>query len=172
MVVAHKVGISLFVTGGIGGVHRGGENSLDISADLTELGRTPVAVVSAGIKSILDVGRTLEFLETQGVCVSVWGPDHTFPDFFTQDSGFKAPCHVETPHQAALLIDKWKELEYQSGMLIAVPIPSKYEAEGQLIKSAIETAVQEAASAVSGRDVTPYILQRVFEITGGHSLQS
>lgn len=173
MVVAHKVGIPIFVTGGIGGVHRGAESTMDISADLTELGRTPVTVVSAGVKSILDVGRTLEYLETQGVCVSVMGSDARFPDFFTRDSGFLAPCHVESPALAAMMMLKRAELDLDSGMLIAVPIPEEHEAEGHLIKEAIEEAVKEAeAEDVCGRDVTPFILRRVSEITAGHSLQS
>ncbi|XP_042232097.1 pseudouridine-5'-phosphate glycosidase-like [Homarus americanus] len=172
MMVSQKINIPIFVTGGIGGVHRGAESTLDISADLTELGRTPVTVVSAGVKSILDVGRTLEYLETQGVCVSVLGPDSKFPDFFTRDSGYDAPCHVESPALAALLMQKRAELDINSGMLIAVPIPKEHEAEGQQIKDAIEEAVKEAESAVRGRDVTPFILRRVFEITGGQSLKS
>ncbi|XP_027210795.2 uncharacterized protein [Penaeus vannamei] len=172
MLVAHHAGIPVFVTGGIGGVHRGAENTLDISADLTELGRTPVAVVSAGVKSILDVEKTLEYLETQGVCVSVLGSDNRFPDFFTRDSGCKAPCHVETPLMAAHMMNKWQEMKINSGMLIAVPIPEEHQAEGKLIKEAIDIAVKEAELAVSGREVTPFILQRVFEITGGQSLKS
>lgn len=171
MVVAHRVGIPIFVTGGIGGVHRGAETSLDISADLTELGRTPVCVICAGVKSILDVGRTLEYLETQGVCVSVLGRDARFPDFFTRDSGFLAPSHVESPALAALMMQKRAELSLDSGMLIAVPIPEEHEAEGHLIKEAIDHAVEEAAS-ISGRDVTPFILSRVSEITAGQSLKS
>ncbi|XP_068220370.1 pseudouridine-5'-phosphate glycosidase-like isoform X2 [Palaemon carinicauda] len=172
MLVAQKAGIDIFVTGGIGGVHRGAESSFDISADLTELGRTPVTVVSAGVKSILDVERTLEYLETQGVCVTVMGPDATFPDFFTRNSGYKAPSHVESPYLAALMMKKWTELDMASGMLVAVPIPKEYEAEGQVIKDAIEIAVKEAAVSVRGRDVTPFVLQRVLEITGGESLKS
>nr|XP_045613243.1 pseudouridine-5'-phosphate glycosidase-like isoform X1 [Procambarus clarkii] len=172
MIIAHKMNIPIFVTGGIGGVHRGGENTLDISADLTELGRTPVTVVSAGVKSILDIGKTLEYLETQGVCVTVLGSDPKFPDFFTRDSGYTAPYHVESPALAALMMQKRAELDINSGMLIAVPIPQRYEIEGQQIKNAIEQAVKEAESAVRGRDVTPYILQRILEITGGQSLKS
>ncbi|MPC14627.1 Pseudouridine-5'-phosphate glycosidase [Portunus trituberculatus] len=171
MVVAHRVGIPIFVTGGIGGVHRGAQTTMDISADLTELGRTPVCVVCAGVKSILDVGRTLEYLETQGVCVSVLGPDARFPDFFTRNSGFLAPSHVESPGLAALMVQKRAELSLDSGMLIAVPIPEEHEAEGHLIKEAIDQAVEEAAS-ISGRDVTPFILSRVSEITAGQSLKS
>ncbi|NWQ77679.1 YOW5 protein, partial [Columbina picui] len=104
MIAAHKAGIPVFVTGGIGGVHRGGENTLDVSADLTELGRTPVAVVSAGVKSILDIGRTLEYLETQGVCVAAFGESREFPAFFSRQSGFQAPYHVRDEEEAAELI--------------------------------------------------------------------
>ncbi|KAG0715268.1 Pseudouridine-5'-phosphate glycosidase [Chionoecetes opilio] len=171
MVVAHRAGIPVFVTGGIGGVHRGAETTLDVSADLTELGRTPVTVVSAGVKSILDVGRTLEYLETQGVCVSVLGPDARFPDFFTRDSGFVAPSHVESPAVAALMMQTRLELNLECGMLIAVPIPEEHQAEGHVIKEAIDQAVGEAVN-VTGRDVTPFILRRVSEITAGRSLTS
>lgn len=172
MMIADKIKIPIFVTGGIGGVHRGAESTLDISADLTELGRTPVTVVSAGVKSILDVGRTLEYLETQGVCVSVLGPTPQFPDFFTRDSGYTAPYHVGSPELAALMMQKRAELGTNSGILIAVPIPLEYEAEGLQIKDAIEQAVKEAEKAVRGKDVTPFVLQRVSEITGGQSLNS
>ncbi|TNN00332.1 hypothetical protein fugu_011578 [Takifugu bimaculatus] len=104
MIAAHRAGIPVFVTGGIGGVHRDGEDTLDISADLTELGRTPIAVVSAGVKSILDIGRTLEFLETQGVCVATYGTSKNFPAFFSPQSGFSSPFHVRDPEEAAQLI--------------------------------------------------------------------
>jgi len=104
MLCAHKAGIEVFVTGGIGGVHREGENTLDISADLVELGRTPVAVVCGGVKSILDIGRTLEVLETHGVMVVTYGPSKEFPAFFTPKSGYQAPFNVETPLQCAKLI--------------------------------------------------------------------
>ncbi|XP_076052950.1 pseudouridine-5'-phosphate glycosidase-like isoform X2 [Oratosquilla oratoria] len=172
MLIAETAGIPIFVTGGIGGVHRGAASSMDISADLTELGKTPVTVVSAGVKSILDIKLTLEYLETQGVCVSVLGPTSRFPDFFTRDSGFEAPCHITSPREAALMMKHHKELELKSGILIAVPIPEKHEVEGQKIRQAIDVAVNEAEASVAGRDVTPYILQRVFELTGGESLQS
>ncbi|KAJ6660044.1 hypothetical protein lerEdw1_018242 [Lerista edwardsae] len=105
MIVAHKAGIPVFVTGGIGGVHREGEKTMDVSADLTELGRTPVAVISAGVKSILDIGRTLEYLETQGVCVAAFGQSREFPAFFFHQSGFQAPCQVQNEEEAAKLID-------------------------------------------------------------------
>ncbi|XP_067292690.1 uncharacterized protein zgc:136858 [Pseudorasbora parva] len=173
MIAAHKAGIPVFVTGGIGGVHRDGENSLDVSADLTELGRTPIAVVSAGVKSILDIGRTLELLETQGVCVATYGDSKSFPAFFTQQSGFTSPYHVSSPQEAADLIASTLSLGLQSGILLAVPIPEEHAAAGQQIEHAIQTAVTEAGSkGVTGRDVTPFILQRVSELTKGKSLKA
>ncbi|XP_036376219.1 uncharacterized protein zgc:136858 [Megalops cyprinoides] len=173
MIAAHRAKIPVFVTGGIGGVHRDGEISMDISADLTELGRMPIAVVSAGVKSILDIGRTLEFLETQGVCVATFGKSKDFPAFFSPQSGFTAPYHVADAEEAAALIESMLSLGLQSGLLVAVPIPEEYAAAGQQIEEAIQTAVAEAsAKGVRGRDVTPFILQRVNELTQGKSLQA
>uniref|UniRef100_H2LF86 Zgc:136858 n=1 Tax=Oryzias latipes TaxID=8090 RepID=H2LF86_ORYLA len=173
MIAAHRVGIPVFVTGGIGGVHRDGHNSLDISADLTELGRTPIAVVSAGIKSILDIGRTLEFLETQGVCVATYGMTKSFPAFFSPLSGFSSAYHVCNPSEAASLIASSLSLGLQNGVLIAVPIPEEHAAAGQHIEEAIQAAVREASSkCVIGKDVTPFILQKVNELTQGKSLQA
>ncbi|TSK28061.1 Pseudouridine-metabolizing bifunctional protein C1861.05 [Bagarius yarrelli] len=144
MIAAHKAGIPVFVTGGIGGVHRDGENTLDISADLTELGRTPIAVVSAGVKSILDIGRTLEFLETQGVCVATYGESTSFPAFFSQKSGYASPYNVHNAKEAAELIESTFCLGLQSGVLLAVPLPEEHAAAGQLIEDAIQAAVTEA----------------------------
>ncbi|XP_061825333.2 uncharacterized protein [Nerophis lumbriciformis] len=173
MIAAHRAGIPVFVTGGIGGVHRDGQNSLDISADLTELGRTPIAVVSAGVKSILDIGRTLEYLETQGVCVATYGPSKEFPAFFSPSSGFTSPYQVCNPDKAAELIESALSLGVQSGVLIAVPIPEEHAAAGQQIEEAIQTALEEtSAKSIRGRDVTPYILQRVNELTKGKSLHA
>ncbi|XP_078023897.1 uncharacterized protein LOC117261663 [Epinephelus lanceolatus] len=173
MIAAHRAGIPVFVTGGIGGVHRGGENSLDISADLTELGKTPIAVVSAGVKSILDIGRTLEFLETQGVCVATYGGSRNFPAFFSPQSGFSSPYQVCNPEEAAKLIVSTLSLGVQSGVLLAVPIPEEHATAGQLIEEAIQAAVTEASDkGVTGRDVTPFILQKVSELTAGKSLQA
>ncbi|KAF0287085.1 Pseudouridine-metabolizing bifunctional protein C1861.05 [Amphibalanus amphitrite] len=143
LVAAARAGISVFVTGGVGGVHRGGHRTMDVSADLIDLGRAPVCCVCAGVKSILDVGRTLEVLETQGVC------------------------------EAAAVAYQHSELGLESGLLLAVPIPDQYRAEGRSIQAAIEQAVSEAEQqGVSGRDVTPFILARVNELTGGASLQA
>ncbi|XP_054633714.1 uncharacterized protein zgc:136858 isoform X3 [Dunckerocampus dactyliophorus] len=177
MIAAHRAGIPVFVTGGIGGVHRDGQNSLDISADLTELGRTPIAVVSAGVKSILDIGRTLEFLlchqETQGVCVATYGPSKDFPAFFSPLSGFTSPHQVCNADKAAQLIESVLLLGIRSGVLIAVPLPQEHAAAGQQMEQAIKTAVAESsARSITGRDVTPYILHRVSELTKGKSLQA
>jgi pseudouridine-5'-phosphate glycosidase len=172
MILAAAAGIDVFVTGGIGGVHRGGESTLDVSADLTELGRTPVAVVCAGAKSILDLSRTLEVLETQGVCVAAYGAD-AFPAFFVPDSGLKAPSRVDTPAQAAALILALKRLRLSSGALIAVPIPAAATAAGAAIQAAIDAALAEAAAAgVSGARVTPFLLEGVRRRTGGASLEA
>ncbi|NXG63618.1 YOW5 protein, partial [Hemiprocne comata] len=173
MIAAHKAGIPVFVTGGIGGVHRGGENTLDVSADLTELGRTPVAVVSAGVKSILDIGRTLEYLETQGVCVAAFGESREFPAFFSRQSGFQAPYHVRDEEEAAELIASALGLGLSSGVLIAVPCPQERAASSQDIEEAIQQALSEARSkGVTGKELTPFVLQKLNELTDGKSLDS
>ncbi|NXV12778.1 YOW5 protein, partial [Cepphus grylle] len=173
MIAAHKAGIPVFVTGGIGGVHRGGENTLDVSADLTELGRTPVAVVSAGVKSILDIGRTLEYLETQGVCVAAFGESREFPAFFSRQSGFQAPYHVRDEEEAAELIASALGLGLSSGVLIAVPCPKERAASGQVIEEAIQQALSEARSkGITGKELTPFMLQKLNELTDGRSLES
>ncbi|KAM6095599.1 uncharacterized protein VSU04_010956 isoform 4-T5 [Chlamydotis macqueenii] len=173
MIAAHKAGIPIFVTGGIGGVHRGGENTLDVSADLTELGRTPVAVVSAGVKSILDIGRTLEYLETQGVCVAAFGESREFPAFFSRQSGFQAPYHVRNEEEAAELIASVLGLGLSSGVLIAVPCPQERAASGQVIEEAIQRALSEARlKGITGKELTPFMLQKLNELTDGKSLDS
>ncbi|XP_025884009.1 pseudouridine-5'-phosphate glycosidase isoform X2 [Solanum lycopersicum] len=172
MYLASKVGIPVFVTGGIGGVHRHGENTMDVSSDLTELGNTPVAVISAGIKSILDIPRTLEYLETQRVTVAAYRTDE-FPAFFTQTSGCKAPARVESPEHCARVIDANIRLEQKSGILIAVPIPREHSASGSLIELAIQQALQEAREKkITGNAETPFLLARVNELTVGASLAS
>uniref|UniRef100_A0A0E0AXB3 Pseudouridine-5'-phosphate glycosidase n=1 Tax=Oryza glumipatula TaxID=40148 RepID=A0A0E0AXB3_9ORYZ len=157
MFFAHKVGIPIFVTGGIGGVHRNGEQTMDISSDLTELGKTPVTVISAGVKSILDIPRTLEYLddtlcklqsqdliqETQGVTVAAYKTNE-FPAFFTEVSGCKVPCRVDSPEECAKIIYANKNLHLGSGILIAVPIPKEHAASGNAIESAIQKALKEA----------------------------
>ncbi|XP_072964670.1 pseudouridine-5'-phosphate glycosidase isoform X1 [Typha angustifolia] len=170
MFFASKVGIPVFVTGGLGGVHRHGEQTMDISSDLTELGKTPVAVISAGVKSILDIPRTLEYLETQGVTVAAYKTDE-FPAFFTESSGCKAPCRLNTPEECAKLIDANLNLRLENGILIAVPIPKEYAASGNMIESAIQKALQEAKdNNVIGSAATPFLLNRVNQLTGGASL--
>ncbi|XP_076437784.1 LOW QUALITY PROTEIN: uncharacterized protein LOC143276974 [Babylonia areolata] len=173
MIAAHAAGIPIFATGGIGGVHRGVEDTMDVSADLRELGRTPVAVVSAGVKSILDIPRTLEYLETEGVCVTAYGPADDFPAFFAPRSGHKAPHSVQTPEAAADIVDACLSAQLDSGMLFAVPIPEEFAASGETIDAAIQAAVEEARrSGVKGREVTPFILRRVNELTEGASLEA
>ncbi|XP_071949900.1 uncharacterized protein [Antedon mediterranea] len=173
MIAAHLAGIQIFVTGGIGGVHRGAENSMDISSDLTELGKTPVTVVCAGAKSILDIGRTLEYLETQGVTVATYGDSKYFPAFFSPASEYLSPCNVSNATEAAQIVATNKALELNSGILIAVPIPECSAKDSSQVESAIQTSLEEAKHTVQiGKDVTPYILKRVNEITGGTALQA
>ncbi|KAK4259320.1 hypothetical protein QN277_005662 [Acacia crassicarpa] len=172
MFFASMVNIPVFVTGGIGGVHRHGEHTMDISSDLTELGRTPVAVISAGVKSILDIPRTLEYLETQGVCVAAY-KTNDFPAFFTESSGCKVPCRVESPEECARLIEANMKLKLRTGILIAVPIPKEHSASGNIIESAIQRALKEAREKnITGNAETPFLLARVNELTGGASLAS
>lgn len=154
MLIAHQAGIALFATGGIGGVHRGVEQTMDISADLVELGRTPVNVVCAGVKSILDIGRTLEFLETQGVPVVTFDEQDAasgqelggidFPAFFTRSSGFKSPLAMNRLDQLARMIRLQWEMQLSNGVLIAVPIPATDAADGVLVEQCITQAVAEA----------------------------
>jgi pseudouridine-5'-phosphate glycosidase len=170
MFFASMVGILVFVTGGIGGVHRHGEHTMDVSSDLTELGRTPVAVISAGVKSILDIPRTLEYLETQGVCVAAY-KTNDFPAFFTETSGCKVPCRVDSPEDCARLIDANMKLKLNTGILFAVPIPKEHSASGSTIESAIQRALKEARDkSITGNAETPFLLARVNELTGGASL--
>ncbi|XP_019459236.1 PREDICTED: uncharacterized protein LOC109359143 isoform X2 [Lupinus angustifolius] len=172
MFLASLVGIPVFVTGGIGGVHRHGEHTMDISSDLTELGRTPVAVICAGVKSILDIPRTLEYLETQGVCVAAYKTNE-FPAFFTESSGCKVSCRVDTPEDGARLIEANIKLNLGTGVLIAVPIPREHSTSGHIIESAIQKALKEAReNKITGNAETPFLLARVNELTGGASLAS
>jgi pseudouridine-5'-phosphate glycosidase len=136
MYLAHLAGIKIFVTGGIGGVHRGAESTFDISADLTELARTPVSVISAGVKSILDIPKTLEFLETMGVPVVTYGTEW-FPDFFTSNSGIKGPFRADTPDECAGIIEGNDLLKLKNGIIFAVPVPSDKEANQENIQKAI-----------------------------------
>ncbi|XP_017075888.2 pseudouridine-metabolizing bifunctional protein C1861.05 [Drosophila eugracilis] len=174
MIIAHRVGIKVFATGGIGGVHRNGHESLDVSADLTELGRTPVAVVCSGVKSILDIPRTLEYLETQGVCVASFeSPGGVFPDFYTRDSGCTVPYNLNSVQEAAELLRYWRELRLKSGLLIGVPIPEEFAADKLKIEEAIKEATAQAKTqGISGKEVTPFLLAAIAKITEGRSLQS
>ncbi|KAJ3042935.1 hypothetical protein HDV00_006242 [Rhizophlyctis rosea] len=172
MVVAHRAGIKVFVTGGIGGVHRGGQESMDVSADLTELGRTPVAVVCAGVKAILDIERTLEYLETQGVTVVSYGGSDEFPAFYVPSSGFKSMANLSTPDECASLIKANMDLQLESGTVIAVPIPTDDAVIDPVkLEAAISDAVGEASKkGVKGKDITPFLLDRIKRLTGGQSL--
>lgn len=171
MIIAHRAGIRIFATGGIGGVHRGATSTLDISADLPELAQTPVAVVSAGVKSILDIGLTLEYLETWGVPVIGYGTKE-FPAFFTRKSGFDVDYTLHTPQEiAAFLAMQWQT--GLKGALIANPVPLSSEGDPAIIDAAIAQALQEAhAEQIHGKAVTPYLLARVERITGGRSLET
>lgn len=172
MIIAEMAGIRIFATGGIGGVHRGAERTMDVSADLEELAMTGVAVVCAGAKSILDIGLTLEYLETKGVPVFGFETDE-LPAFYTRKSGFKVDYRVDTPEElASILKTKW-ELGLMGGALIANPIPEEYSMDADLINKVIEDAVQEAEKlGVKGKDTTPFLLAKIKEITGGDSLES
>jgi pseudouridine-5'-phosphate glycosidase len=170
ILIAQMAGIRIMATGGIGGVHRGGEVSMDVSADLVELGRTRCLVVCAGVKSILDIGRTLEFLETQGVGVAAYGTEE-FPAFFTRSSGVKAPLTIRSIEEAAGVVRALDDLQYSSGFVLGVPLPAAAEADAALVEGAIQASLKEAtAGNIAGREVTPFILQRVNELTRGKSL--
>lgn len=170
MRLAAMAGIRVFVTGGLGGVHRGAQQSFDISADLTELGRTSVAVVSAGVKSILDIGLTLETLETLGVPVLGVGSDE-FPSFYSRSSGHRAPMRVDTAAEvAAVMRAKW-DLGLEGGVVVANPIPVEDEIPADEIGAIIDRALADMdALGIRGKDATPYLLGRIVEITGGASL--
>jgi pseudouridine-5'-phosphate glycosidase len=170
MRIAALAGIRVFATGGTGGVHRGAATSLDISADLTELARTSVAVVSAGVKSILDIGLTLEKLETLGVPVIGFGTS-VFPAFFSRDSGYPAPLRANTAQDvASVLRAKW-EMGIEGGVLVANPIPEAAEIPSSEIGPIIDAALADMDShGVSGKDATPFLLGRIVELTGGRSL--
>lgn len=170
MICAELAGIEVFVTGGIGGVHRGAETSFDISADLQELAQTSVAVVCAGVKSILDIGLTLEYLETHGVPVLAVGQPG-FPAFFTRDSGYKADFQLDSPEeQAAFIRTKW-QLGLKGGVVVSNPVPADEAMAPDEIDAIIAQALGEAGQqAVIGKQVTPFLLARIKELTGGRSL--
>lgn len=167
MIVAHAAGIAVFATGGIGGVHRGAP--FDVSADLLELGRTPVAVVCAGAKSILDLPLTLEVLETQGVPIIGLGTE-TLPAFYSRNSGLPIDVRVETPREAAAIIAAARKLGAQHGVLVTVPVPAADEFPAEQAEAAIKQATAEAETqGIHGKLVTPFLLRRVAELTGGNS---
>ena len=170
MIIAHMAGIRIFATGGIGGVHRGAAQSFDVSADLQELARTPVAVVCAGAKSILDLRLTLEYLETHGVAVIGYQTD-TLPAFFTRTSAHKLDYRLNSPEAIAKALHvKWS-LSLAGGMVIAIPIPEEFAMSGEVIDKAIEQALHEATlQGIGGKEATPFLLARVTELTGGDSL--
>mgnify|MGYP000153985884 CR=1 FL=1 len=172
MIIAHMAGIKVFATGGIGGVHRGAETTMDISADLEELAGTPVMVVCAGAKSILDLGLTLEYLETKGVPVIGYGTDE-LPAFYTRSSGFGVDYRVDTPAQLAAMFKAQQELGMKGGMLVTNPIPEQYAMDKAVIDAAIEQAGAESKEqGIHGKETTPFLLARVVELTGGDSLES
>lgn len=172
MIIAHLAGIRVFATGGIGGVHRGAETSMDISADLEELSRTPVMVICAGPKSILDLGLTLEYLETHGVPVIGYGTDE-LPAFYTQKSGFPVDYRLDTPEELAAAFRAGESIGLGGGMLVANPIPEEYSMDPDVIDRAISTAVAEAKDrGVHGKETTPFLLSRIKDLTEGDSLSS
>ena len=172
MIIAHMAGIKIFATGGIGGVHRGAETTMDISADLEELGQTPVMVVCAGAKSILDLGLTLEYLETKGVPVIGYGTEE-LPAFYTRQSGFKVDYRIDTPEELAAVFKASHEMGLKSGMLVTNPIPEEFAMPKEAIDAAIDQAIAECnAKGIHGKETTPFLLARVAELTGGDSLAS
>jgi len=172
MIIAHMAGIKIFATGGIGGVHRGAETTMDISADLEELGQTPVMVVCAGAKSILDLGLTLEYLETKGVPVIGFGTDE-LPAFHTRQSGFGVDYRIDTVQELAAAFKAQNDLGMKGGMLVTNPIPEEYAMPLETINAAIDQAIAECEEkGIHGKETTPFLLARVAELTGGNSLAS
>ena len=172
MIIAHMAGIKVFATGGIGGVHRGAETTMDISADLEELASTPVMVVCAGAKSILDLGLTLEYLETHGVPVIGYGTNE-LPAFYTRKSGFGVDYELDTPAELAKAFHVKRELGLRGGLLVTNPIPEEYSMDKAVIDKAIAEAVEDAKKdGIHGKATTPYLLAKIKDLTGGDSLDS
>jgi pseudouridylate synthase len=172
MICAHLAGIDVFATGGIGGVHRGAELSFDISADLAELAATPVTVIAAGAKAILDLPKTLEYLETAGVPVIAVGQDE-FPAFWSRSSGLAAPLRMDSPFEIAAAQLLRTSLGLPGGQLVANPIPAADEIASEVINPVIEQALAEAAAqGIAAKAVTPFLLDRILELTEGRSLVS
>lgn len=172
MMIAAMAGIEIFATGGIGGVHRGAEVTMDISADLEELAETPVMVICAGAKSILDLGLTLEYLETKGVTVIGYGTDE-LPAFYTRKSGLKVDYRLDTPEELAKAFHVKRELNLRGGMLVTNPIPERYSMDPAVINAAIDEAVREAnEKGIHGKATTPFLLAKIKDLTEGSSLES
>lgn len=172
MIIAAMAGVKVFATGGIGGVHRGAETSMDISADLEELARTDVAVICAGAKSILDLGLTMEYLETKGVPVLGYQTEE-LPAFYTRSSGYKVNYRIDSPLEVAKIIAAQRNLELHGGMVIANPIPEEYAMEESVIHTAIQDALQEADKlGIKGKEITPFLLDKIQKLTDGKSLAS
>lgn len=172
MILAEMAGIEVFVTGGIGGAHRGAQHNFDVSADLEELGKTNVTVVSAGVKAILDIPLTLEILETKGVPVLCYGTDE-FPEFYTRSSGIKMENVVNSPAEVAQIIKCKRENHFDGGVLVANPIPQEYAMDKKQINDAINIALKRANEEnITGKRITPYLLKTIVELTGGLSLES
>jgi len=172
MIIAKMAGVQVFATGGVGGVHRGAAETFDISADLMELAQTDVTVVCAGIKSILDIALTLEYLETQGVTVLGYGQD-TLPAFYLRDSGFNVDARVNTGKEVAdMMKAKW-QMKLKGGFIVGNPVPLEYEENKEQITSAIEQALSELhEQGIKGKESTPFLLARVKDLTGGDSLET
>lgn len=172
MIIAHMAGVSIFATGGIGGVHRGAQETMDISADLEELANTPVMVVCAGAKAILDIPLTLEYLETKGVPILGYHTDK-LPAFYTRESEFKVDYRVDSPEEAARAFEAQRGAGLHTGMLMANPIPEKFSMDEDIINKAINEAVKEAEEkGIKGKESTPFLLSKVKDITGGSSLDA
>ena len=172
MIIAHMAGIRFFATGGIGGVHRGAETTMDISADLEELANTPVMVICAGAKSILDLGLTLEYLETHGVPVIGYGTTE-LPAFYTRRSGFSVDYRLDTPEELAGAFKAQREMGLKGGMLVTNPIPEQYAMDYDVINKAIDDAIEASRQeGIHGKETTPYLLAKVKDLTGGDSLDS
>lgn len=172
MIIANMAGVSIFATGGIGGVHRGAQETMDISADLEELANTPVMVVCAGAKAILDIPLTLEYLETKGVPVLGYQTDK-LPAFYTRKSAFNVDYRVDSPEEAAKAFEAQRGAGLHTGMLMANPIPEEFSMDEDMINNAIEAAVKEAEEkGIKGKESTPFLLSKVKDITGGLSLEA
>ena len=172
MIIANLAGIKVFATGGIGGVHRGAETTMDISADLEELAHTPVMVICAGAKSILDLGLTLEYLETHGVPVIGYGTEE-LPAFYTRKSGFLVDYELDTPAELAKAFHVKQEMGLGGGMLVTNPIPEEYSMDADAISKAIDEAITDAKKqGIHGKETTPFLLAKIKDLTGGDSLHS